>query len=869
MEIIRERGRTCPDKVAIRQYGDDPRVLTYSELLHAVDGLAGRIRKRVGDDGVTPKIGLLVSRGVNQVISILGILAAGCAYVPLDPVNHPPDRIEYILQDSNAVGLVTESHSKLARSFGSKLRTIFVDKEVGGQAGEVVRYPPGLCYVIYTSGSTGRPKGVLVPEKGVINDIFCVFKKFMQSNEKLIQNVLLSTNICFDAHVDEVFLPLMFGGSITCLHGNLAQVHIDPNWNISLVQATPSVFNVIDLPDSVECVIVGGEQLTRSCLERIRSKNDTRLILNGYGPTETTNESSMHAVTDITDTRSIGQPIWNTQFYIFDKSGKHIAPLGAWGELYIGGVGVTEGYQNLPDLTKSVFLKKFHPSLPSDGVIYKTGDLVRVNLRTGCIEFGGRKEGGAQVKLRGYRIELGEIQHAILENNNAIKDCFVTIHKESIVAYVVGQGTSGLCYGHLAHYMRPNTIIALPELPRNISGKLDRKLLPLPEDTNDQTSCPTDPIVAAVVQCVVHALGGVPRNISAETNFFSIGGNSLNLVTLQNLLQAKFPDHPIKLQSLLQVQTIGKFAALVRGEDVAATVRDPCIVPLGEGSAGPPFFCIHAAGGQIHTYSHLASAVTSAFYGIQDPSLITGPGDRQESFEAMGRMYADRINKFYPEGPVFLGGHSSGGSIAFETARSLELEFARTVRAVFLIDTELVDEDDDGNVSAAEIISQSHHVLDRLKRLDEIGQYLYQGWREGLMSDYLASLGPGGGFWNLIRAIVPRRSENNKSNFSSDLVSMIGLLDHHLVIEKKYRPTPVRGEFDTILFRPAADSPYSVESAPTAPSTPRNEWNKMSLGKHTIVDVPNANHYNIVRPPAVGLIAAVIMDTMDRSVKLD
>jgi amino acid adenylation domain-containing protein len=854
-ELIRRQAENSPDSVALQQFNSGmPSRMTYKELLERSTELKVKIQRlKLGIDG-NGRIGILLNRGMNQIIALLGVLMAGCAYVPLDPINHPPERIDFILRDSGAVALITESSVGVARSFYSKLPCIDIcdENEIVFDDDTTLAGPKSssVAYVIYTSGSTGNPKGVVVPHRGIVNDIFCVYKQFMNSKKEYINNVLFSTNICFDAHVDEVFLPLVFGGTITCIDTNIAHTELCPEWNLTFVQSTPSVFQVIKIPDSVRCVLIGGEALTKATIEKV-SRNQ-RLLINGYGPTETTNESSLHVVRNVEDFRSIGKPIWNTQFYIMDKSGKNLVPKFAWGELFIGGIGVTQGYSNLPELTARMFT-----TLPTGEKVYKTGDIVRINAN-GDLEFKGRAAHCSQIKLRGYRIELGEIQYAILSNNPEIREAHVCMSQigdsQQLVAYVAPEvATEAIKYGQLPEYMKPSIVITVKSFPRNIAGKLDVKSLPNPGTVSNRSSGELRSTAARVARTFQETLGLEESAINDDTNFFSIGGNSLNVLLVKSKLVETFEVH-LPLQSLFRLQTVREIAKYIDshltagGDSTASTaIFDDLIVPMGGGKgSGAALFCIHAAGGQVHTYSALASALSGiSFFGIQDPSLSQGSSHRLTSFESMGALYAKRIHEFVKDdGPIFIAGHSSGGSIAFETAKSLETDFSRKIGCVFMIDTECVT-----NPSG----DPPQGMVDRL---DEIRYYLYSGWKEGLVEDYINAMttvseANGVKTWQLLKAILPTRRSTTK-RWSSDLIEMISLLSHHLQIEKRYSPLGSECvNFPLLLFRPADEE------------NDEPEWKQVTNNRFMIVDVPNANHYTLVREPAVKIIATVIKDIIE------
>ena len=894
--ILRQAGKT-PERVAVQQFSKNHRSLTYLELVHDASRLAERIRRNFHLPATSDecgKIGLLLNRGINQVIAVLAVLMSGCAYVPMDSENHPPERIDFILRDSGAVGMISESAVTSARCFTSKIPVLLMDEldktaTPGSEETTDSGSPPrnqsseAIAYVIYTSGSTGNPKGVLVPHRGVVNDVFCLFKKFLRSDFSILENVLFSTNLCFDAHVDELFMPLIFGGTITCLNdSSIAQADLDDLAPLTFLQSTPSVLQVITVPDSVKCVLIGGEQLNRACLERLIRQG--RIILNGYGPTETTNESSLHVVRNSGDYKSIGKPIWNTQFYLLDRAGMNLVPKHAWGELYIGGLGVTKGYQNLPDLTSKAFFPNH--SVCGGSTVYRTGDIVRINS-AGELEFKGRKDSCGQIKLRGYRMELGEIQYAILSNNkNTVREAHVMVLKNQLVAFVTPETVraASLSYGQLPEYMKPASVVGLKIFPRTVSGKLDVKSLSTmtasrPAWTGGEKPWNRSCVAQGVISDLCETLALEQENtVCMETNFFSIGGNSLNLIVFRQKLVDRFRVPQLKLQLLLQLQTVGRISSCIESilgigkEDFEKKKKpDPIIVPLSEEKKHSrdimvPFFCVHAAGGQVHTYSILASKLTDknnhiAFYALQDPSLTLGSSHRLNSFEALGALYAKRINEFYPSGPVFLGGHSSGGLVAFETARSLEQDFARNISCVFLIDSECPSKDLANGTTDPQV--------NLIEKVNELRHYLYNGWKEGLMHDYIQamtvmskndSVSNVSKTWQWIKAVLPRKVSSTM--WSSDLFEMVSLLSHHLQIEKKYCPLyGKKSTFPLVLFRPSQGDNLLDQSANFL------GWSDTTLGRVALVDVPGANHYSVVRNPAADLVANEISKTIDACVQ--
>ncbi|MEW6742819.1 MAG: amino acid adenylation domain-containing protein [Planctomycetota bacterium] len=523
--------------------------LSYSELNRRANRLAHYLRKLgVGPDVM---VGIHLRRSPEMIIGILGILKAGGAFVPLDPA-YPRDRLAFMLADSRAPVLLTqESLSHQLRT--ESLQVVLVDGDRDIIAAESESDPvhettlDDLAYVIYTSGSTGRPKGVLVPHRGLASLSEEQRRVFGVGPES---RVLQFSSLCFDASVFEIVMALAKGGTL-CL-GTPETLLPGPNLlaflrerSITIVTLPPSALAALpfeELP-ALRTITVAGEACPADLVTRWAPGRE---FFNLYGPTEATIWSTTCRCRDGSSPPPIGRPIANTRVYILDPRREPV-PIGVPGELSIGGVGVTRGYLNLPELTKECFVADPFGGDPG-ARLYRTGDLARF-LPDGQIEFLGRID--HQVKLRGFRIELGEIE-AVLASHPSVRGQAVLLHGEGkekkLVAYVVLRDE--LSWSALRDYLKqrlpehmvPATFVRLAELPLNPSGKVDRKALPHPDAAADRRPSPgraaveprndLEKRVARIWREVLHV-----ESVGISDNFFELGGHSLLLAEVASRVQ--------------------------------------------------------------------------------------------------------------------------------------------------------------------------------------------------------------------------------------------------------------------------------------------------------------------------------------------
>jgi amino acid adenylation domain-containing protein len=584
------------DAIAVT-YGSQS--LTYAELNRRSNQL-GRylMHQGVGLDRV---VGVCLERSLEMLIGVLGILKAGGAYVPLDP-NYPMERLRYMLED--AAPEVVLTHEELMAllpavrseviALNEKLKDIagYVDEDVS--SAELGLSSADLLYLIYTSGSTGRPKGTAMAHRSMVNLIEWHRQNFRgQENRRVLQFAALS----FDVAFQEIFSTLCTGGTLVLLDEwvrrdaralmeflssqRIERLFVPPLMLQSLAECCRDAEAIaLGLQD----VITAGEQLrvTPEMAELFGKLAGCRLH-NHYGPTET------HVVTALTlngdpsqwpALPAIGRPVANTQIYVLDAQQQPV-PIGAAGEIYIGGAGVARGYLGHPQVTAQRFTAD--PFTAEAGArLYRSGDLGRWRA-DGMLEYLGRNDD--QVKIRGYRIELGEIEGQLVRHER-LRDAVVVAREDvpgekRLVAYVTLRDQEEFGPEELRTYLKatlpehmiPSAFVVLQSLPLTPSGKLNRRALPQPNQaayTSEQYEPPQGDVEQALAQ-IWQELLHVPR-VGRHDNFFELGGHSLVAVRLIQCLRQK--NLALEVRSIYDRPTVAVLAGALK--------------PLSAGSQAPP-----------------------------------------------------------------------------------------------------------------------------------------------------------------------------------------------------------------------------------------------------------------------------------------
>ncbi|MFF2845984.1 amino acid adenylation domain-containing protein [Streptomyces sp. NPDC058001] len=560
-QLVEEQARETPDSVAVVH---EDQHLTYAEL----DSRANQLAHWLRDRGVRPEVlvGLCLDRSLEGIVGLLGILKAGGAYVPIDP-RYPLDRMTYVVEDARIHLMLTQSHllpklPRLSRSpelpAAGDLTTLCLDSEWSAVASQpktaptTELTPEHLAYIIYTSGSTGRPKGVMVAHRCLQHVVPWIRRNACFDRR---QNVLQVASTSFDFSVWEILLPLVSGGTLHIPAPGVRMIGSDLQGMLSeraieSLNFTPGALATLPTDDPLphlRTLVVGGEAYSA---DLIRTWAPGRTFFNVYGPTESTIFATGTLTDEHLDLIHLGGPITNVRLYVLDPYLQPVPP-GVPGELYIGGVGVTRGYMNRPDLTAESFVADPFGDEPGSR-LYRSGDLVR-HLPDGNIEFIERIDG--QVKIRGFRIELGEIE-SVLDQHPLVDQCAVLAQPDGpskrLVAYVVAHGedtpeATDVLREHLrAHlreqlpsYMVPSAFVHLRELPLTGNGKLNRKALPLPEESAtpapDANGLPRTATEARLAEIWEEVLGQGP--IGVYDDFFTLGGHSLLAVKVVARIQ--------------------------------------------------------------------------------------------------------------------------------------------------------------------------------------------------------------------------------------------------------------------------------------------------------------------------------------------
>ena len=557
LELFAEQVRQRPEAIALQHRH---RQLTYQELNEQSDRLAGYLQS-LGVKSET-LVGICLERSPEMIVALWGVLKAGGAYVPLDPAS-PPERITYILQDTQLPILLTRSH--LTWKFSpTDIRIVDMDADwqsLPHPAFVPLHFPPDrLAYIIYTSGSTGKPKGVEICHPSLANLVMGAIANYqIAEGDRLLQFYSFS----FDAAVEEIYSCLCTGGTLVLrtdeMLADCQQFWQQcQEWQITVLNIPTAYWHLLTanltsetrLPSSLRLVIIGGEQALPSAIvqwqDYIAKLPHPPQLINAYGPTEATVTTTLYPVL-VSAKAPIGKPIGNAKVYVLDRQMQPV-PIGIPGELYIGGAGLARGYLRRPELTA----EKFVPNPFGEGRLYKTGDLVRYQP-DGNLEFIGRLD--HQVKLRGFRIELGEIE-ALLSQQESVREAVAILHEDSpgnkrLIAYIVPRETTDIqeAIWHLKaklreilpEYMIPEAIVPLSSLPLTVTGKVDRRSLPAPpplQRLSPQEGLPQTAIERQIAKIWESLL--TFDNIAREENFFDLGGTSLLMIQVCEQLNHHF-----------------------------------------------------------------------------------------------------------------------------------------------------------------------------------------------------------------------------------------------------------------------------------------------------------------------------------------
>ena len=732
-DLITRQAERNPQGIAVVFGGKQ---LTYREL----DEQSTQRARHLLAMGAGPDrpVAICMERSEQLPVALLAVLKSGSCYVPLDP-QHPRQRIALTLQECQPVAVLSDS--VVAPSLrDNSVPVLCMDEtwpETQASGPAIVQVTPDdLAYIIYTSGTTGKPKGVRIQHRSLVN--------LLDANSRMPElhagdRLLAVATISFDIATMDMLLPLSCGATLVVADryaagDPFALAGLIEEQDVTFLQATPFTWRLLvnsgwngkrDLR-----MISGGEALPRDLANELLPLGCE--LWNCYGPTETTIYSSSIRIESGSGIVPVGPPISNTSFYVMDVGGRPV-PLGVPGELYIGGVGVSPGYLQRPELTSQRFVPDTFAS-ESGGMLFRTGDLVRVLSNTE-IEFMGRLD--HQVKLRGYRIELAEIE-SVLRTHPAVENATV-IRREDVpgeprlVAYITEhQGKSPkdkpqsielkeYAARSLPEYMLPSRIITLAALPLTASGKVDRRALPLPESVPGQTggapaspTAPENELEAQILEIFREILG--QPSLGVTDSFFDYGGYSLLTARLfsriHRVLGQKLP-----ISLLFDAPTARGLARIMRKGEVL-----PIVVPIRKEGRAAPLFVIHS----YLIYAALREAIDEErpIYGVRELDDDKPMG----SLEERAALYAREITRAYPDGPLSLAGWCLAGSLTVEVARQLRVD-GRVVALVALFDSERPGYKpmltDGSSLMKARFLSFAEFHSVRLRDLDWQGRLRY------------------------------------------------------------------------------------------------------------------------------------------------
>jgi len=636
-------------------------------------------------------IGVLLDRSERMVITLLAILKAGAAYVPIDP-NYPEERINYMLQDTGVTTLVVDN-LHLVRTYKLEhLNIVHLLEQKQQIEGQPIHNPESsvqphhLAYIIYTSGSTGQPKGIAIEHRNTLAMIAWAHNEYDQSPW---DTVFATTTYCFDMSVFEIFYTLTTGRKVRVLGSGLDIVHNLDRPEKILIDTVPSVIEglvkeQVDL-SRVTVLNMGGEAIKMSLKNALDYQRME--VRNLYGPSEDTTFSSCYRFVPEHSIMPVGKAIDNTQFYVLDAQGQ-LMPEGAYGEIALAGEGITRGYLNKPELTAQKFVPNpFYEATQAGAfahgqTLYRTGDIGRW-MPDGNMEYAGRMD--HQIKIRGFRVEAGEIENRLQEHAKVDK-AVVVAHDDKdgikqLVAYITTKGQQEVSVpelrGHLKallpDYMVPSYFAVLDSIPLNANGKVDRKALPDPEGVGmgpqaDYVAPETD-LQKQMVAIWEEVLERKP--IGIKDNFFDLGGHSLKATRLVARIYKE-----LEWQiSLIEIYNFPTIEALVNAA-TGATQHTSLSIKLSPIQSGRQnIFMLPPIVGIAAIYQGLAMALGNDLnsYGIQFPGFdLEGKPDK-DLLQVAQRMKQE-IQQVQPTGTFLLLGYSVGATLAFEIAKLLEAE---------------------------------------------------------------------------------------------------------------------------------------------------------------------------------------------------
>jgi amino acid adenylation domain-containing protein len=690
-EPFEARAALQPDAVAVEMDGAS---LTYRELDERANRLAHALRARGARPGAF--VAICLDRSLDLIVALIGVAKSGAAYVPLDP-SHPPERLAFLIADAGASLVVTEER----RASLFERAAVVID---GAGAEALARMPASrplgaalatsACYAIFTSGSTGQPKGVVLSHRAVLNTFDWVTRTFAVGPG---DRLLFVTSPCFDLSVYDTFGALGAGATVVVASSALladpaALASAITDLAITVWDSAPAALQrlapffppapgAVSLPAPLRVVLLSGDWIPLSLPGAIVEAFPRARVVSLGGATEAaiwSNWFPIGAVDPRWTSVPYGRPIQNARYHVLDRRMRP-APIGAVGDLYIGGACLADGYLNRAELTRERFVPDPFARDPGER-LYKTGDLARY-FDDGDLEFLGRSD--FQVKIRGFRVELGEVEAAVAalpEVREVV--CAARLDasgQRALVAYVIprdgeivdAQTIRERLGRTLPQYMVPSHVVELAAFPLSSNGKLDRNALPGPGSAQAAIFVAPSTAIEREMARIWEDLLQRER-VGVHESFFDLGGHSLLAVMLVSRVRKEM-GVDLPLTRVLQKPTIALLAASL--DDAPPSLRgDRHLITLNDRGCQTPLVLVPGIGGHGFMYQRLTRALGDA----QPLHVLHALGEDAvegtvRRIEEMAAIYEPAILHAVPEGPIVLGGYSFGALIALELAHRLRL----------------------------------------------------------------------------------------------------------------------------------------------------------------------------------------------------